>query len=1158
MLPELKSFVTRYVEASQFWRQAIPDLKVPSSHSTNARYEMRYQLGSDTPTDLIELAWASLLARYGGGSESHYIRLDLEVGSLRVVGGGAPLSSLFVIGSGDLTNSHSMPVTVRIIDIGSVELSFDSNIFGHGPVERLVGHFETLIAGLVSNPDRCSDEIEMLTEAERRQIEVDFNDTAIDFGDATLTTLFERCAEDHPDMPAVTSGLATITYQQLNNAANQVAHYLREQHQIGPDAVVGVSLERDWRMVAVLLGILKAGGAYLPLDPGYPADRLNFMVNDAGVATVIDRWPDIRTQPECNPTPVNKPDDLAYVIYTSGSTGKPKGVAVLRRGLDNLLLSMRTTVGVSQTDRLLSVTAIMFDIVNLELYLPLITGAHTVLATREQTRSPTDLASLITSHQITVMQATPSVWRMLTDTVPEALNGIHALTGGEALPPQLARHLLAHVRRLTNLYGPTETTIWSTATEITTNTPIAIGRPIANTQAFIVDHRGHLAAIGIPGELLIGGAGVARGYLNRPELTACRFTQHHNTRLYHTGDLARWLPGGQLDYLGRIDHQVKIRGHRIELGEIEATISRHSDVSTSVVTVREDTFGDKRLIAYYVATDTLPDLRDVCQHTLPDHMLPVSFIRLDALPLTDNGKIDRKALPAPSTCRPDLTAQFVAPRNPTEEAVAAIWCDVLGIKYVGIHDNFFELGGDSLIAMRVINRMDALVTARDLFTAPTVAALAAIVSASPTGGRHRLIARPTDTLSVPLSSGQQGLWFLDQMNPGSTEYLTYHFLELSGPLSVEALQSAFTQIVARHEILRTRFLERDDVLQQIIDPPSTFRLETIDADGRDPRHLIGPMDLDKGPLIRAILLRETSEDHQLLVVLHHIISDAWSVRILADEIGRLYAGEILPDVPLQYADYAIWEREIDIDKTQIDYWCRTLADIVPLELAADHSRPAIRTGEGASLDFILPGDISAFARQENFTTFNVLATAFQILLTKCTGNHDITIGVPVATRTHPDTENLIGFFVNTVALRVNSAGNPTIRQLLHRTSEAALEAYANQNVPFERVVKELTPNRNLNRTPVFQAMFAGQRDPERIWNFADVNVVAVELPSTTEKFDLTVHVRETDVNIHGRLSYSTDLFEPSTMHRLIDNYVAILEAVVTQPDAAVDTLPWRD
>ena len=968
--------------------------------------------------------------------------------------------------------------------------------------------------------------------------------------------------------------------------------------------------------------MLIAGGAYVPLDPAYPKERLAFMLSDSQAPLLLTqkqllpRLPKHKahiiyldteeeiwaTTSQENPLSNVTPENLAYVIYTSGSTGKPKGVQIPHTNVVNFLKSMEVEPGLTESDTLLAVTSISFDIAVLELYLTLITGARLVLVSRQVARDGQELRERLAATDTTVMQATPATWRMLLASEWQGSSKLKILCGGEALPCDLAKQLLTKGAALWNLYGPTETTIWSTVYKVKPTKPssvlVPIGRPIANTTIYLLDPQGKPVPIGIPGELNIGGAGLARGYLNRPELTREKFISnsfaylnHQPTRVYRTGDLARYLLDGTIEYIGRIDHQVKIRGFRIELGEIEALISRHQQVQQAVVIAREDKPGNKRLVAYLLTQvsldDILHELRNLLETKLPNYMVPSVFVQLEALPLTPNGKIDRSALPAPDMSSSSLKNSFVAPRNSIEEELAKIWAQVLNLQQVGVYDNFFELGGNSLLVTQVISRLRKTfkveLPLRYLFELPTIARLATGIQElmrAELEQKASTIERSSRQNKLPLSSAQQRLWLLEQIQPDSFIYNTPAAVRLVGELNAAALEQSFNEIVRRHEVLRTTFSQVDGEPFQVIIPSLKIELPVVDlsnwseADRKAEVQRLAfqeaqrPFNLAQGPLLRCTLLCLREKERIVLFTIHHIISDGWSMGVLVQELASLYeafcAGKPspLPELPIQYVDFAVWQQQWlqgEVLETQLAYWKQQLGSNLPvLQLPTVRPREKVKTNRGATQSFLIPANLSkalqTLSYQEGVTLFMTLLAAFQVLLQRYTGQDDIVVGTDVANRNRAKTELLIGFFVNLLVLRTDMSGNPSFRELLHRVREVALGAYTHQDLPFDKLVEALQPQRKLSHTPLFQVLFVLQNTPIPPLKLPGLTLNILEIDNEIARFDLTLFLTETEQGIEGKWQYNADLFETATINRMSGHLETLIKNIVAQPDACINTL----
>ena len=1042
-------------------------------------------------------------------------------------------------------------------------LEYATDLFDRASVEAMAGRLVRLLEAALAAPDRAIGSLDILAPAERHTILREWNDTAHPVPVATLPQLFAAQAARTPDTIAVVFEDTALTYAELDARANQLAHHLQGLG-VGPEVVVGLCVERSLEMVVALLGILKAGGAYLPLDPGYPPDRLAFMLADAGAPVLVTQsalldcigehggsivrldadGPAIAQQPAIAPAVAVDPHNTAYVIYTSGSTGQPKGVAVRHEGFTNILLAMSSRVRLGEDDRLTAVTTIGFDIAALELYLPLITGAGLVVALKETIQTPPALIRKIVSTNTTILQATPTFWNTLVATGAEGLQHLTMLVGGETVTADLVRILRRFGRQILNLYGPTETTIWSTDMVLDgpdIDAPVPIGRPIWNTQVYVLDGGLEPVPAGVAGELYIAGAGLARGYLGRPGLTAERFVADRfgpaGGRMYRTGDLARWRSDGVLEFLGRADDQVKLRGFRIEPGEIEAALTRHPDVGQAAVIAREDQAGDKRLVAYVVAAsgravDAAALRADLAQR-LPDYMVPSAFVLLDRLPLTPNGKLDRRALPAP-----DFTgvSEPRAPRTPQEEILCGLFAEVLGLERVGLDDGFFALGGHSLLAMRLISRiratLDVEVTIRALFEAPTVEALAKRLDDGE-AARPALHRRPRPA-ELPLSFAQRRLWFLDRLEGRSATYTILFALRLTGALDQAALEAALGDLVERHESLRTIFPDTLGVPRQLILEASAARpvLEVKSATEAELGELVAAaaglgFDLSSELLLRAQLFVLGESEHVLLLVLHHIAGDGWSLRPLARDLGRAYAARCrgrapqLPDLPVQYADYTLWQHEVlgeesDPDSAiarQLAFWTSTLEGVPDqLELPTDRPRPAVASHRGDTVSLTLgPGlhqALVGLARDCGVSLFMVLQAGVAALLTRLGAGTDIPIGSPIAGRTDGALDDLVGFFVNTLVLRTDTGGNPSFRDLIARVRATNLAAYNHQELPFERLVEIVNPARSLARHPLFQVMLAFQNNAPVGLDLPGLTTAFEPVAATTAKFDLSVSLGE--------------------------------------------------
>ncbi|QSQ25383.1 amino acid adenylation domain-containing protein [Pyxidicoccus parkwayensis] len=1112
---------------------------------------------------------------------------------------------------------------------------YDSALFDEETVARMAAHFARMLEAAVRRPELRLAELPLLSEEERHQLLVRWNDTRTEYPrEACVHALFEEQVARTPDAVAVEYEGSRLTYTELNARAHQLARHLRKRGVVAGTRV-GLCAGRSLELVVATLAILKAGGAYVPLDSAYPRERLAFMVEDSGIQVLLvqpallSRLPpdlrvdivplapveasDSRESAEAsgesqgavlsyesteNLSGASLPaDGLAYVMYTSGSTGRPKGVGIPHRSVVRLVKGSRF-VELTEREVFLQLAPISFDASTLELWGALLNGAKLVLFP-DRAPSLEELGRALVQHGVTTLWLTAALFEQMMASQPEALASVRqVLAGGDVLSPSAVRARLMQGRMLVNGYGPTENTTFTCCHPMTepgqVGHTVSIGRPIANTQVYLLDEALEPVPVGVWGELYAGGDGLAWGYLGRPELTAERFVPHPfsqepGARLYRTGDRARWLPDGCIELSGRLDGQVKLRGFRIELGEVESVLLRHPSVREAVVVAREDGPRGKQLVAYFVPRSDAPtvaELRAHMQTKLPEYMVPAVFVALPALPLTPNGKVDRKALPVPDL--DESAGEHVPPRTMLEQLVAESWALVLGQSRVGAHDNFFERGGHSLLATQVVSRLRAVLgvelPVRALFEAPTVARLAERLQ---TLGEDARELRPPPLLPVPrtgtlpLSFGQQRLWFIEQLTPGAFTYNVPLFARLTGQLDVAVLERSLRAIVQRHEALRTTFDEMDGQPVQRIAPEPALALpvETLESLPEPERQqelrlraqaeAQRPFDLRTGPLIRAKLLRLSVDEQVLLLVMHHSVCDGWSVGVALRELEAHYQafarGEepSLPALPVQAADHARWQREWLRDsalETQLTYWREQMAGAPPaLELPTDRPRPPVQTSRGAMLRVLLPQEVTRALRElsqrEGVTLFMALLAGFQVLLSRYSGQQDLVVGSPIAGRTQREVEGLIGFFVNTLALRVNASGDISFRELLRRVREVCLGAFAHQDLPFEKLVDALQPVRDLSRSPVFQVMFAQQNVPSSEVALPGVSLKLLDVDPGVASFDLTLFVRETEEGWLSFWEYNTDLFDEATVARMAAHYVRLLEGAVAEPEQRLHALP---
>ncbi len=1088
-------------------------------------------------------------------------------------------------------------------------LEYNTDLFERETVAAMMRHFETLLASVVADPNQRLESLALLTADERDRMVSQWSQTsAHEESGFCLHQLFEQQAARTPEAIAVSFERRRITYAALNARANQVAHFLRRQG-VGPDVLVAIQMERSIEMIVGLLGIQKAGGAYLPLDPAYPQERVSLILEDSGAQIVLTQEllndARITWSNTDDPVSVVSPENLAYVIYTSGSTGIPKGVQIPHSAVVNYTEAAIDAYQITADDRVLQFASISFDASAEEIYPCLSTGATLVLRTEEMIASQ-DCWANCREWQISVIDLPTAYWHELTKelvatnaVLPSSLRLV--IIGGErALLQRVAEWQQAAPRnvRLVNSYGPTEATIVATMCSVEAETlngrEVSIGRPVRNAQAYVLDQQLNPVPIGVPGQLYIGGSGLARGYLNRPALTAERFiadpfSSKPGARLYATGDLVRYRVNGEIEFVGRVDNQVKIRGFRIELGEIEAALHAYAGISEAVVEAREDHPGVKQLVAYVVPREALSssELRNYLKQQLPDYMVPSIFVILDTLPMTTAGKVDRRALPAPSELRPELEESFVAPHTPTEELLATIWGAVLGLKQVGANDNFFDLGGHSLLATQVISRIRESfhidLPLRSVFEFPRLGELSTqidfAVRAAQSLELPPLKPAPRD-VERPLSFAQERLWFLNQLDPQSVAYHVLRPMRIRGVLNVQLLERAFTEIVLRHEIYRTTFPALDGRPVQFIHPPTSVTLIA-----KDLRHLpdaereaaVQQLIADEGQrpfnltqaLWRLNLLQLADDDHLLMLTEHHLVHDGWTEGRLVREFLAIYeaftngAPSPLPELSIQYSDFAIWQRECLQGKafdTQIAYWKKQLSGKLPvLELPADRPRPAVQTFRGETQMVMLPAslaqDLYELSRRNHATLFMTTLAAFSTLLHRYSNQDDILIGSPIAGRNRAELEQLIGFFVNTMVMRSDLSGDPTFVELLDRTREMALGAYAHQDMPFEKLVEEIQPERSLNRQALFQVMFVLHNAPSTALEIAGLSIDAMRVHNNTAKFDLLFSIREEHEGLRCVMEYSTDLFDDATVTRMLGHYETLLRGIVADANRRISELP---
>ncbi|CAM4407409.1 non-ribosomal peptide synthetase [Myxococcus xanthus] len=1100
-------------------------------------------------------------------------------------------------------------------------MEYDTALFKAGTIDRMLGHLRVLLEAVTTAPTLPIDQVPLLTEEERAQL-LDWNATAHVYeAPLTLHGLFEAQAARTPEAVALCFESETLTYGELDRRANQLAHHLRGLG-VGPEHRVGVCLERSLELVVSLLGVLKAGGAYVPLDPSYPQERLDFMLRDAAVRVLLTQQRLAKVFTEAAVTRVfvdaderapfqhaesprrsaSWSESLAYVIYTSGSTGRPKGAMNTHAGVRNRLLWMQSEYGLSADDRVLQKTPLSFDVSVWEFFWPLMTGARLVLARPGGHQDPAYLKQLIQDEAITTAHFVPSMMQafLAESAVEQCASLRRVFSSGEALSPELRDHFVARLpeTRLYNLYGPTEAAVDVSAWDCHRSLPsrtVPIGQPVANTALYVLDTRLAPLPVGVPGELYIGGVQVGRGYLGRPDLTAERFVpdgfaREEGMRMYRTGDRARVLPDGSLEYLGRLDHQVKVRGHRIELGEIEATLEQHPAVQQAVVLARTAVGDDVQLVAFISHRGHAPTpatLRDFLAERLPGFMVPSHIGILAELPLGPSGKRDRLALASVQVEASDNGLEWMAPRTPTELTVARIWSDVLKRERIGANDDFFQLGGHSLLATRVVARLRAIlgveVPLHTFFAAPTVAALAERLQSCRSGGpKPPPLHRRSEPGPAPLSFAQERLWLFAQMTGPTAIYNMPSAVRLKGTLDVPALERALGDVVRRHEALRTvPRVEAGAEPVQVVLPAEPLTMPRVDLrampeEQREPRaealareEAALPFDLDQGPLLRARLLQLEDTHHILLLTLHHSASDGWSMGVFAREVSQLYGaftrGEPsgLPELPVQYSDYALWQRrwlESGELERQLRYWEQRLDALPRLQLRTDRPRPTVQRHQGRSRRFLLPQplveQLEALGRAEGVTLFMVLLGVYNLVLHRYSGQDDIVVGTDVAHRNPPEVEGLIGFFTNQLVLRADLSANPTVRELLARLRQVTLDAYEHQDVPFERLVRALKSERDAGYAPLFQVKLVLQNAPPPLLTLQSLHTHVMDVEGgETARWDLLLDFSPGPEGLWARAEYNTDLFDDATIVRLWEHFLLAARSVPSSLARPIATLP---
>ena len=1152
---------------------------------------------------------------------------------------------------------------------------YNSELFETAAISRLTEHFQVLLEEVMADRERLVSELPLLTAFEQHQLLIEWNSTKAQYPqNKCIHQLFETSVEQTPDAIAVCFEQTQLTYQELNYRVNQLACYLRKLG-VGSEVVVGLYVERSFETIIGILGILKAGAVYVPLESAYPEDRIAWMLSDAKVSVLLTKhqlveylpnhnarvicldsdWETISQESRENPINYTTASNLAYVIYTSGSTGLPKGVMLEHKGLCSLVEHQKQVFHITENSRILQFASFSFDASIWEIFMALSNGATLCLAKQDSLHSPLELLHLLRSQSITIATLPPSFLSVLPIKELPALQTL--IVAGESCPKDLVDRW-AFNRRFFNAYGPTESTICASMFKCnkTNHYSPPIGLPIANTQIYLLNRHLQPVPVGVVGELFISGVGLARGYLNRPELTAERFvpnpfTDIPGTRLYRTGDLAQYLPDGNIHFCGRIDNQVKIRGFRIELSEIESVLTQHAMICKAIVIAHKNSTSNQ-LIAYLVpvqeSTPTIIELRQFLKAKLPDYMIPSAILFIEALPLTQNGKVDYKALPRIDEQKYCFVKTYVAPRTLTESLLTKGWEDILGIEQMGIHDDFFELGGNSLHAVQLVSYVNEIFQVhlhlRTLFKKRNIRDLGIIIddllaaklsqlteeqiqclliknasflsTSKPqdkTGEVSSLLSqlplakqslrelllqrnlleksgteaipRRQEQDLVPLSFAQEHRWLLEKLNPGSPVSNACVAVHLTGSLVTDFLRQSFNEIVRRHEVLRTVFATAEGQIVQLIASELSLPLPIIDlrelsntkkkeeAQKLAHKEAQQPFNLAQGPLLRCTLLFLDEQEHVLLLTLHHIICDGWSMGVLLQEIAALYHAYLtqqsclLPELPIQYGDFARWQRKWLQDEmldSQLAYWKQQLEPSPPvIHLPTDRPRSPARTFQGDTQSFVLPVGLSTqlrnFSSSEDATLFMTLMTAFQTLLHHYISQNDVLVAFPIANRNQSETKSLIGCFVNTLILRTDLSNNPTFRELLGRVRESTINAYAHQHLPFIKLlkmVKDIYPQRNLNRDPIFRVMFAFQNQliPTQALESSHIQLSFEPVDNGVAMLDLFMNIDDRADYLTGSLRYNSDLYNSSTVVQMLKNFQTLIENFLANPDCRLSNL----
>ncbi|UHH06863.1 surfactin non-ribosomal peptide synthetase SrfAA [Bacillus subtilis] len=1100
----------------------------------------------------------------------------------------------FKIAKFDLT------VQAREIDEGiELDLDYSTKLFKQSTANRLLTHFTRLLEDAAADPEKPISEYKLLSEEEAASQIQQFNPGRTPYPkDKTIVQLFEEQAANTPDHTALQYEGESLTYRELNERANRLARGILSLG-AGEGRTAAVLCERSMDMIVSILAVLKSGSAYVPIDPEHPIQRMQHFFRDSGAKVLLTqrKLKALAEEAEFKGVIVLADEEESYhadarnlalpldsaamanLTYTSGTTGTPKGNIVTHA---NILRTVKETnyLSITEQDTILGLSNYVFDAFMFDMFGSLLNGAKLVLIPKETVLDMARLSRVIERENISILMITTALFHLLVDLNPACLSTLRKIMfGGERASVEHVRKALQTVGKgkLLHMYGPSESTVFATyhpVDELEEHTlSVPIGKPVSNTEVYILDRTGHVQPAGIAGELCVSGEGLVKGYYNRPELTEEKFVPHPFTsgeRMYKTGDLARWLPNGDIEFIGRIDHQVKIRGQRIELGEIEHQLQTHDRVQESVVLAVDQGAGDKLLCAYYVGEGDISsqEMREHAAKDLPAYMVPAVFIQMDELPLTGNGKIDRRALPIPDA-NVSRGVSYVAPRNGTEQKVADIWAQVLQAEQVGVYDHFFDIGGHSLAGMKMLalvhQELGVELSLKDLFQSPTVEGLAQVIASAEKGTAASISpAEKQDT--YPVSSPQKRMYVLQQLEDAQTSYNMPAVLRLTGELDVERLNSVMQQLMQRHEALRTTFEIKDGETVQRIWEEAECEIAYFEAPEEETERIVSefikPFKIDQLPLFRIGLIKHSDTEHVLLFDMHHIISDGASVGVLIEELSKLYDGETLEPLRIQYKDYAVWQQQFiqsELYKKQEEHWLKELDGELPvLTLPTDYSRPAVQTFEGDRIAFSLEAGkadaLRRLAKETDSTLYMVLLASYSALLSKLSGQDDIIVGSPVAGRSQADVSRVIGMFVNTLALRTYPKGEKTFADYLNEVKETALSAFDAQDYPLEDLIGNVQVQRDTSRNPLFDAVFSMQNA-----NIKDLTMKGIQLEPhpferKTAKFDLTLTVDETDGGLTFVLEYNTALFKQETIERWKQYWMELLDAVTGNPNQPLSRL----